>query len=284
VTIYMNFRQLTVSGGTKDPTFLEADGTVAAPALTALQEQQVRARSAKRHVLFATHGFNVNMADGVCALGRLEAALALPTNALFIAVLWPGDFWLPVINYPFEGAVSMDCGRRLAKFCNQKLSDAASLSFVSHSLGARVMLEAVRNLDRKARSVCLTAGAVNDDCLTTQYSTSFKNASVVSVLASRRDLVLMLAYPIGDPIANLLHFDHKPLEVALGYSGPAQAVGATVPPWQIPNDAGFDHTGYSHGDYLPPSDAAAALPPDAKWRSSVAFMKRAFNGEPQTWP
>jgi hypothetical protein len=84
-------------------------------------------------------------------------------------------------------------------------------------------------------------------------------------------------------IADFLHIDHKPLKAALGYSGPPQAIGATVSPWEIPNDAGFDHAGYDHGDYLPPYNPAAPLPANAKWRNSVDFMKRAFDGAHQTW-
>jgi hypothetical protein len=146
-------------------------------------------------------------------------------------------------------------------------------------LGARLALEAAKNLGRTVRSVCLTAAAINDDCLTSEYADAFANSSVVSVLASRRDLVLKLAFPIGDPIADLLHFDHKPFESALGYSGPPASIGATVPPWQIPNDSN-----YSHGDYLPPSDPAAAFPAGGKWVQAAGFMSRAFTATPQTWP
>jgi pimeloyl-ACP methyl ester carboxylesterase len=276
----MNFRQMTVGGGVKDPTFLEGDGTTAIPNVKALPEDRLAARVAKRDVLFAVHGFNVSFAAGACALGRLEKALSLPSTCQFIAVLWPGDFWLPVVNYPFEGATAIDCGRRLASFCNRRLGAAASLSFVTHSLGARLALETAKNLGRKMRSVCLTAAAIDDDCLTAEYARAFANTLVVSVLASRQDLVLKLAYPIGDTIAELLNFDHKPFDSALGYSGPPSPIGATVPPWQI-----ADGDNYDHGDYLPPSDPAVAFPnAKAKWVRTAGFMSRAFAGMPQTWP
>lgn len=280
MTIYITFRQKTVGGGVKSPTLLEGDGTVPVPALRDLSEQQFIARIANRDVLFAVHGFNVSFKQGACSLGRLETALDLPTSCQFIAVLWPGDSWLPVVNYPFEGATSIDCGRRLASFCNRQLTGAASVSFVTHSLGARLALEATSKLDRKVRSMCLTAGAINDDCLTAEYANAFANSSVVSVLASHRDLVLKLAFPIGDPIADILHLDHKPFEPALGYGGPPQSIGATVPPWQI-----ADTSGFNHGDYLPPSDPGAPFPdPGGKWTKAAGFMSRAFQGTPQTWP
>src|SRR5437764_5705177 len=183
----MSFRQKTVGGGVKDPSFFEGDGTAAPPSLKALSVDRLIARTVNRDVLFAAHGFNVSFAAGACALGRLETALALPSICQFIAVLWPGDSWLPVVNYPFEGDTAMHCGRLLAGFCNRNLTAAASLSFVTHSLGARLALEATKRMARKVRSVCLTAAAVNDDCLTGEYADAFANAELVSVLASRGD-------------------------------------------------------------------------------------------------
>ncbi|WP_457103552.1 alpha/beta hydrolase [Mesorhizobium sp. URHB0026] len=276
----MTFRQKTVGGGVKSPTFLEGDGTTSALGLRDLSEQRLVGMASNHDVLFAVHGFNVSFKQGACALGRLEAALDLPASCQFIAVLWPGDSWLPVMNYPFEGSTSIDCGRRLASFCNRTLTGAASVSFVSHSLGARLALEATRKLERKVRSVCLTAAAINDDCLTSEYAGAFANSTVVSVLASHRDLVLKLAFPIGDPVADVLHLDHKPFQSALGYGGPPESIGATVPPWQI-----ADRSEFGHSDYLPPGDPNLPFPdPDGKWTKVAGFMSRAFEGRTQSWP
>ncbi|UCI07368.1 alpha/beta hydrolase [Mesorhizobium sp. B1-1-8] len=280
MTVYMTFRQKTVGGGVKSPTLLQGDGTTASPSLRDLSEEQFGTMVANRDVLFGVHGFNVSFMQGVCTLGRLEVALSLPSTCHFIAVLWPGDSWLPILNYPFEGSTSIECGRRLASFCNRRLTGAASVSFVTHSLGARLALEAASKLNRRVRSLCLTAGAINDDCLTSEYASAFANTSVVSVLASRRDRVLKLAFPIGDPIADILHPDHRPFASALGYAGPPGAVGSAVPPWQIP-----DKCEYDHGDYLPPSNPSALFPdPSSRWTKAAEFMNRAFEGKSQTWP
>src|SRR5579863_7031136 len=99
-------------------------------------------------------------------------------------MLWPGDAWLPVVDYPFEGSVAIDCGRKLADFCNRWCTGAQSISFLSHSLGARLVLEAVAHLGRQARAVCLMAGAINRDCLTAEYARAAANAAAISVLAS----------------------------------------------------------------------------------------------------
>jgi hypothetical protein len=281
MTLYLSFRAQSVGGAVKDASVLMGDGTTQIPSLTLMPLERIGALIADKNIIFGAHGFNVSYEEGCRSLGRLEPQLKLASTDVFLGVLWPGDYWLPVVNYPFEGDVAMDCGRRLARFCKQYLSRALSFSFISHSLGARVVLEAVKYLDRPARTVCLTAAAVNRDCLTTEYTAAFANASTISVLASREDMVLKLAFPVGDPIADLLHDDHTPFQIALGYTGPPQPIGATVPPWQIPDDEDFGHS-----DYLPPSDAGAPArtPAAAKWPKSAGFMGRALRRENQTWP
>jgi hypothetical protein len=285
MTYFLNFRSQAVGGAVVDPYLIEGDGAAANLALATVPLWKVPAVLNGKSLLFAAHGFNVSYQGGACALGNLETYLlstdALTVQDLFIGVLWPGDFWIPVVNYPFEGDVAIDCGKRLAVFCNQSASNAASLSFVSHSLGARVVLQAVSCLQRTARSVCLTAAAINQDCLETEYSAAADRAQSISILASRNDHVLRLAYPIGDVIADLLHDDHTPFEPALGYDGPPGPVEQPiVPPWQTP-----DAPPYDHGDYLPPGNAP--LPdtnPHPLWPNAADFMGRAFRRAPQTWP
>jgi hypothetical protein len=210
-------------------------------------------------------------------LGHLDLALNLGPSELFIGILWPGDWWIPAINYPFEGATSIKCGQNLAAFCNENLNAARSVSFASHSLGGRLVLEAVENLNRPARVTCLTAGAVNADCFQTEYAASVGMSDSLSALASREDRVLQLAFPLGDIIADLLNQDHALGEPALGRNGPEQPVDGKVAPSQIPDDEGFDH-----GDYFPPSESGPIAP--GRWSNVVGFILRAFRGERQTWP
>jgi hypothetical protein len=278
VTLFLTFREQDVAGSVAGPHLLE--GTADPLALRVVSDYDVERRVAGRNLLFAVHGFNVSGPRGARSLGRLEPALGLGPGDLFIAVLWPGDWWIPAINYPFEGATSMECGRRLAFWCRQFCTRAASFSFVSHSLGARLVLEAVTRLDMTVRSVCLTAGAINNDCLSTQYAAAADSAAAVSVLASRCDNVLKIAFRIGDPIADLLNDDHSFFEEAIGSEGPAAPVPSiVVPPWQIRDDERYDH-----GDYLPPGDAAPPAGAPDLWRHPASFMGRAFRGEAQTWP
>jgi len=272
MTYFLNFRVQDVGGAVVDPYLLEGDGTAAPLALSVVPWAQIPSIVAGKNLLFATHGFNTSYQEGAYSLGVLDRYIALASPSLFIGMLWPGDSWLPVVDYPFEGDVALDCGGRLATFCNRWCVSAQNLSFLSHSLGARLVLEAVTHLDRKAQSVCLTAAAINRDCLTAEYAAAAGNSEQISILASHEDYVLKVAFKVGDPIADLLHDDHTPFQAALGSDGPPPPAPPLVKyPWQIP-----DKDDYGHGDYLP-SDRT-------KWPQAADFMRRAFFGLAQTWP
>jgi len=278
VTLFLNFRSQSVGGAVIDPYVLEGDGTAAPPAVTSLAWDEIGRRASGKHVLLAAHGFNVSYEDGACSMDRLGAALDLAASELFLGVLWPGDYWLPAVNYPFAGETSIDCGRRLARFCNRWLTGANAISFISHSLGARLVLEAVKGLGRPARVVCLAAGAINRDCLTAEYAAARANCGAISNLASVDDKVLKLAFPVGDALSDALHDDHTPFTPALGYRGPPAPPPSAVAPAQIPAADGYDH-----GDYMPPA-GPGPLAQGGKWRDAVGYMARAFRGQAQTWP
>ncbi len=282
MTLYVSFRSQSVGGSVAGPAVLRGDGMASPLALTPVSSAELARLTAGKNVIFATHGFNVSLEYGARSLGQLELQLGLAASDVFFAVLWPGDYWLPVVNYPFEGDVAIECGKRLAQFCASAIAGSQSLSFVSHSLGARVVLEAVKNLNRRARVVCLTAAAVNRDCLASEYASAAANSSAIAILASHSDDVLKYAFRIGDPIANLLHDDHRFFEAALGYDGPTVPAQPPIAlPWQI-----ADADDYGHGDYLPPGDVvqSAAARAAAKWDRVAQFMSRAFQGQRQTWP
>jgi hypothetical protein len=281
MTYLLSFRAQAVGGAVIDPYLMVGDDPADPTALSIVPASRVPAIVAGRNLLFAAHGFNVSRNDGAVVLTTLGRYLAIPPPALFVALLWPGDAWIPIVDYPFEGGVAIDCGRRLAAWCDASCAGAQSLSFVSHSLGARLVLEAVARLKRKARSVCLAAGAINRDCLTAEYRAAAGNAEAIAILASREDYVLKVAYSAGDPFADILHDDHTPFVAALGAVGPPPPAAPPVAsPWQIPNSEG-----YGHGDYLPAAGAIALPPaPDALWPRAADFMRRSFLGQTQTWP
>jgi len=276
VTYYVNLRAGPY-GAVCDPYVLEGDGTAAAPAMTSVSWNAVPYLAKGKHVLLATHGFNVSYESGLASLGHLEAVLEMQPNELFLGVLWPGDWVIPAVNYPFEDKIASHGGALLGGFCNRWLASAASLSFLSHSLGARVVLEAIKASTRPVRRACITAGAVNADCLDAEYQAAAKNCGEIRTLSSMEDLVLKLAYPPGDFVADMLDPDHKQFEPALGRGGPIDPWPTGVRPSEIADQASYDH-----GDYFPPS--ASPLPAGAKWRAAVGFMAAAFRGQPASWP
>ena len=282
MTLYLNCR---VGGSdTSNATgayVIEGNAEHSAPGMRSLPWPEVAERLSGRNLLFAAHGFNVTYVSGLRWAARLEDALRQAgTDALVIGVLWPGDFWLPVINYPAEAEDAVRAGRRLATFVDHWCKGATSVSLVSHSLGARLVLEAIVRMQRKPRDVCLTAAAVDADCLSKQYREASGRAGRISVLASKSDKALSLAYPLGDFVSDILYDDDSPFRGALGREGPRPRL--TPPPVehaQIPPADAFDHGDYFEGGAFPRPQA----PPAARWRRAVAFVARSYRGDPVAW-
>ena len=281
---FLGLRTHDVGGSVQYPQAVDVDPAVTPYGYDPVGDDDVRAWVSGKDVVLAIHGFNVPRPHGVGSLAALEAELALPPNYRFFGVLWPGDFWIPVIDYPFEAAHAVTAGRKLATYAHDHFAAANSISFVSHSLGGRVLLEAVQDLDRPAREVCITAGAVDDDCFVRQYLKAEFNADRTSVLSSMQDQVLRLAYPAGDFISDVfLGDDDSPWRAALGRAGPPKPVLKPLVGDPIPSDAGFDKKGFDHGDYFPPSTMPTPAQPDPKWRHAAQYIRRALTGQGNYW-
>ena len=283
MSLYLNLRYGAVGGGLRtEPYLIEGDGRVARPLMVSLSAGQAAERVAGRTLVFTVHGFNVSYDSGLRSLARLEDRLAahLPANFLMIGVLWPGDFIVPAINYPGEWRDAVNGGRALARFANTTLRGAADVCFLSHSLGGRLALEAAAGLNRKAARVCLTAPATDNDCLESPYDTAVANSGQLTYLASMKDMVLKLAYPIGDWAGDLfMGDDDDALRGALG------RFGAKWPRTHKPTAWGFkvaDSLKYGHGSYFPPGKASATTEPshEAVARFAATFLK----GGAPVWP
>jgi Alpha/beta hydrolase of unknown function (DUF900) len=213
-----------------------------------------------REVFFATHGYEVNEPTGMAALKGWLDNLQID-SAVPIGILWPGDCIIPIfVDYVLEGRDAIASGNLLSAYLNAHFSGASTVSFASHSLGARVVLQAIAGLasNIRVRRVLLMAGAIDDNCLTGEYSTATGNIEGVSVLASEKDEVLELAYPLGNPIQGIIDSGHPYYHAAIGRTGPAQPYPAAPPMqvnWQIPENLEF-----GHHDYLPPGPIAGAYP------------------------
>ena len=206
-------------------------------------------RVAGRDLILATHGFNVDQRRGVESLSLWATACPLPSNSLFVGILWPGDSRIPVlVDYVYEGVEAIASGKLLAAYLNAHAGQAASLSFASHSLGARTVLETVAGLSLPVRRMTLMAGAIENDCLAREYSGAARKAGQIVVVASRSDDVLKWLFPAGNLIGEIVMHGHPYDRTALGRNGAEMPFpqGVSVDPWQIPVD--WD---YGHLDYLP---------------------------------
>jgi pimeloyl-ACP methyl ester carboxylesterase len=233
-----------------------------------------------RDVLIGTHGFNVNRGDGIYCLSRWERLLTLPTTGVFLGLLWPGDSEsLHALSYPVEPKNAVAAGTMIAAFVDKNFGNAASISFVSHSLGARVILTAMSKLNLPVRRAIVMAGAIGDDCLTAEFADVPGKVGAVSVMASKEDEVLRWAFPLGDLAAEIFDRDHPWWESALGRFGPKQRPDHYQSPCQIP-----DGWKYGHGSYLqvdPP--AQTVLPPDTMIPNSGPPPLGGANGWQEAW-
>lgn len=259
------------------------------PTYTPLTDDDLERRTRNRQVIVAIHGFNVNRPKAVRAYVTLEAELQLTADQVFFGVLWPGDGWIPVVNYPWESKDAMQCGSYLAQFLAAKMPTASGFNFISHSLGARVLLETLTAMPSDAGEVCITAGAVDDDSLAKEFAGVVGKARRISILTSETDRVLLAAYPAGDFVADVFLGDkNSPWHGALGFLGPSPRP-ARKPLSHRPIPKArlglLDPDAYDHGDYFPPGDFPPEDPARARglWRRSVAYMRRAINGDADTW-
>ncbi|MGD0548526.1 MAG: alpha/beta hydrolase [Terracidiphilus sp.] len=209
-----------------------------------------------RHILLAAHGFNVNRSDGIDCLSKWESLLQLPEPySAFVGLLWPGDsVWAHGLDYPGEPKIADEAGSLFAAFIDENFQDAASVSFASHSLGARAALATISRLSLPVRRLTLMAPAIDDNCLMTEFQAAAAKIGTISVLASSEDSVLSMCFPLGNFFAGIIDADHPWWRAALGNRGPAKPWPANFqPPFELPNDWKYQHGNYLQIDTPPPS-------------------------------
>jgi hypothetical protein len=252
MTYFLDLRVDTSGGGVAHEVTPRLDSTVCPLA-------NLVAKVRGKEVLLGTHGFNVNRKDGIESLSLWERKLQLPASTMFIGILWPGDAKLPIfVDYPVEGDEAIGSGNLLAQFLDDHFAEVTSLSFVSHSLGARIVLQTISAMQRKrVRSLVLMAGAVENNCLSVEYKAAADKVEWISILASRGDWVLAGAFPLGNLVRDLIDRDHPYWSEALGREGPDGTPRDNVRPnWQIP-----DNWNYGHLDFLKQNDGGPLPPP-----------------------
>jgi hypothetical protein len=215
-----------------------------------------------RHVLIVAHGFNVNRADGIAHLSNWEGLLQLSAPSVFVGLLWPGDsIWGHGLDYPEEPRIANEAGGLIAPFLDANFGGAASVSFGSHSLGARVVLQTISMLALPVRRTTFMAGAIDDDCLNTEFKAAAAKIGEISVLASNKDEVLSTLFPLGNFLGGIIAEGHPWMRTALGHQGPSNPrPGNFQAPFEIPDTWDFGHGNYLQID--PPPTPVIVLPVD----------------------
>jgi hypothetical protein len=201
-----------------------------------------------REVFLMAHGYHVDREDGTQSLTQWKSKLEIDAQPVFIGVLWPGDCVLPIfIDYVWEGSEAEKSGTMLGEFVRDNFGFAASLTFASHSLGARVVLQAIQTLadSDRVRNLILLAAAIEDDTLLYEFNGAAKKVDRISVVYSFEDHVLQLAYPAGNLIGGLIERGDPNVKAALGRFGPsAPWPGKILPNPRLPSFWKYGHTDY----------------------------------------
>jgi len=243
MTQFLDVRMNPVGGELATQVALNQGTTLANYA--GIQPADMQSHIAGQHVLIATHGFNVDRA--AASLSNWESLLQLPPSSAFVGLLWPGDsVWAHGLDYPDEPRVADNAGLLLAPFIDASFASAASISFASHSLGARLILQTINHMSTPVRRVVIMAGAIDDNTLNTEFQAAAAKIGVINVLSSKKDKVLSDLFPLGNWIGGIIAEGHPWWRAALGHTGP-------VTPWPTNLRAPFeipDKWDYQHGNYL----------------------------------
>jgi hypothetical protein len=218
-----------------------------------LNVEQFRSDIQGRNVLIAAHGYSVDRADGIAHLSNWEGLLQLPEPSVFVGLLWPGDsVWAHGLDYPEEPKIANAAGALVAPFVDLNFVNAASVSFASHSLGARVVLQTILKMNLPVRRAVLMAGAIDDNCLDTEFMAAAEKVGEISILASKKDEVLSTLFPLGNLIGGIIAEGHPWWRGALGRSGPGNPKpGNFCSPFKISDNWNFGHHNYLQIDPAP---------------------------------
>jgi esterase/lipase superfamily enzyme len=198
-------RQLDLKGNGQGP---------AVPPATFLQAM------AGKRVTVLIHGYNNEQRDVLDSYGTIDEQMRLlgflgrsnsPYDAL-VGFAWPGG--ATGASFPFARARAEESAPRLRQLLASLQGAGAIVDLNSHSLGAHVTFEALRDASPNVvRNAWNFASAVDNESVEKgeRYFTAVQRCQKFYVFHSKNDPVLRVWYRVGD------FFD---FDTALGYSGP----------------------------------------------------------------
>lgn len=183
------------------------------------------------------HGYN--SPELAAKVEYIDFAKRLDLNATLY--LWPGG------SHPADFFHAVD----RANTAGYRLRDVLTMSHthetvVTHSLGARVVLTALKHSGMAVKTLILLGAAVDSDAFspTGEFYNALNECEKIHILSSSNDPVLKVFFPLGD-----IHGNHR----ALGYCGPACSLPGNV---SIHDVSVVVH---AHGDYLIKSECVALI-------------------------
>lgn len=188
---------------------------------TGVQYSQFLKELAKRRITVLVHGYNNEALDVIQSyrtidsrmreLGFLDATGSSHYDAL-VGFAWPGG--AVGVAFPFARQRASETAPRFTRFLSDLRSAGTTLDLNTHSLGAHVAFEALREGPPDVvRNAWNFASAVDNESIEfrERYFAATRRCERCYVFHSKNDPVLRVWYRIG----NLFEFD-----TALGYSGP----------------------------------------------------------------
>jgi hypothetical protein len=247
------------------------------PPYTLAQWDAVKRAWQGKHVCFLVHGFNCDRDNGYTGFGaaaqEMGPGAALPSEPdppgafdlqvggvdVVVPVLWSGDWYLP-INYPFLLPNVRLTGKYFAQLILSSATQMSRVSFVTHSMGARVVLETIQQTLALAaktpgaraplfETAMFTAAATSDEVLDDpDYADAVGAVQKFVVVSSRSDTVLSGAFPLGNAVEQALWPNDPGADDALGRYGPRLKPGSPALPktqwYEVPPNVGQDHNDY----------------------------------------
>lgn len=217
--------------------------------------------SGRKRVLLLVHGYNNDEGDARDAYEALLSDVGTLVDRAFDCVVefqWPGDSYLRKLIGAAEYPLQINTARQAAGLLFGALRQAAvdsngglRLSIVAHSLGCRLILEAISQETLSVGTgprfdlVLMMAAAVPVDLVRTGHLRygllkGQKRADEIAVLHSQADTVLQWAFPLGQRLA---------WRFGIERAWYREAVGRWGEPFRLDRGVTPVSTGYRHGGY-----------------------------------
>jgi esterase/lipase superfamily enzyme len=225
---------------------------------------------AGKRVTVLIHGYNNEELDVLKSYSTIDTQMRLlgflgGSAAAYDALVgfaWPGGAL--GVAFPFARQRAVEAAPRFARVLTNLQSAGAIIDLNTHSLGAHVTLEALRDTPPLIRNAWNFASAVDNESieLSERYFVSSRRCEKFFVFHSKNDPVLRIWYRIG----GLWDFD-----TALGYSGPEDpaAIINSSPHVRVIN---CKDVVQSHGGYRSSGQVWAYMSRELRTPSSDQFV------------